>query len=169
MQALGKRLNIKNRLQHRDHARRGPQLGSHTGREQRYLKCALKDRFGRQRACHGLQLRRRQYLSREIYLRTLYLRQIRAYLPSLEALARGTEYDAKCTNGNVVVPLLRQAKAFRVPVSALQRQEQECGRSLIHIAAKSLTMFLVGGWRQYSGTESLIANWLAVWTVFMVL
>jgi len=48
-----------------------------------------------------------QYLSREIYLRTLYLRQIRAYLPSLEALARGTEYDAKCTNGNVVVPWFR--------------------------------------------------------------
>jgi len=61
-------------------------------------------------------------------------------------------YQWECCGS--VVPFLRQAKAFRVPVSALQRQEQECGRSLIHIAAKSLTMFLVGGWGQYSGTES---------------
>ena len=64
---------------------------------------------------------------------------------------------------------LRQPKAFRVPVATLQRQAQEGGRSLIHVAAKSLTMFLVEGWRQYSGMESLTANWLAVWTVFMVM
>ena len=45
---------------------------------------------------------RTQYLARETYLQTLYQRQIRAYLPSLEALAHGTECDAKCTNENVV-------------------------------------------------------------------
>jgi hypothetical protein len=47
---------------------------------------------------------RTHYLVRETNLRTLYLRQIHAYLPSLKALAHGTECDAKCTNGNAVAP-----------------------------------------------------------------
>ena len=48
---------------------------------------------------------RTQNLARETFLRTLYLRQIHAYLRSLEALEHGTECDTNWTNGNVVVPV----------------------------------------------------------------
>jgi len=45
---------------------------------------------------------RTQYLESETFLRTLYLRQTRAYLPSLGTLTNSTECDANCTTGNVV-------------------------------------------------------------------
>lgn len=47
--------------------------------------------------------------------------------------------------------LLWQGEVFRVLVSTLQRQVQGGGTGLIHIAAKSLTLFPVPAWRQYSG------------------
>jgi hypothetical protein len=105
---------------------------------------------------------RTQHLARETYLRSLYLRQIRAYLPSVEALAHSTECDANCTNGNVVVPMTSEGiscSSFYASKAGARgwKESHSYGCEKFNNASSA-------GRRQYIGMESLTANRLAVWT-----
>jgi hypothetical protein len=107
-----------------------------------------------------------QYLARETFLRTLYVRQIRAYLPSLEALEHGTECDTNCTNGSVVVPVTSEGiscssfYASKTGARGWKRSHSYCCEKFNNVSSA-----MVAPIQRYGVTT----NWLAVWTVFIAM
>lgn len=63
---------------------------------------------------------------------------------------------------------LRQAKAFRVLVSTLQRQAQEGGRGSHSYCCEKFNNVSRARAAPIQRYGSLAANWLAVWSVIMV-
>jgi len=58
---------------------------------------------------------------------------------------------------------LGRGAIFRVPLSTLQRPKGSGGRSLIHIMAKFMTLFMLRMEKQGRRTDTFTADWLTKW------